>query len=117
MQPLLAPVEDGLPLLLERLRAFLRVLGHGDGDADLHLLLERLRGRTPEAGEDGALDGLDRERPVTMDDLRVSARFAHDLCRRHYSIDEPDAERFRGRELLARLQYHHRLVVRNLAWA
>src|SRR5690348_16509996 len=44
----LSAVEDGLPLLLERLRAFLGVLGHRDGDADLHLLLERLGGRATE---------------------------------------------------------------------
>src|SRR5579862_2996318 len=76
-EDVLPAVEDGLALLLERFRAFLGVLGHRDGDADLHLLLERLRRRAPEAGEHRALDGLHRERTVAADDLRVATRLAH----------------------------------------
>src|SRR2546426_10189804 len=72
-----AALEDRLPLLLERLRALLRVLGHGGRHADLLLLLERLRGWQAEARPHRALDRLHGEPPVLADHLGVAARLAH----------------------------------------
>src|SRR5207247_11134176 len=86
-----AALEDGLALLLERLRPFLCVLGHRGRNADLLLLLERLRGREAEARHDRALDRLPGERAVLADELRVAARLAHDLGRRHVPVPAPTA--------------------------
>src|SRR5437773_11682206 len=104
-----AALEDGLALLLERLRPFLCVLGHRGRNADLLLLLERLRGREAEARHDRALDRLHGERAVLADELRVAARLAHDLRRRPDLVHEPDSERLGGGELLARQQDRHPL--------
>src|SRR5207247_10703431 len=86
-----AALEDRLPLLLERLRALLRVLGHGGRYADLLLLLERLRGREAAARHDRALDRLHGERPVLADHLGIVSRLAHPVYRRHVVDDYTDS--------------------------